>query len=93
LRISGRSIRDFARLISFSIEGKRQKLSNVVDLHTVYNVGETVRFVSRESRGFETTYNLTEPRNHSYIVSGVVVANCSEYLSLDNSSATCPAST
>ena len=42
--------------------------------------------VSRESRGFETTYNLTEPRNHSYIVSGVVVANCSEYMHLDNSS-------
>jgi ribonucleoside-diphosphate reductase alpha chain len=42
--------------------------------------------VSRTSKGFETTYNLTEPRNHSYIVSGVVVANCSEYMSLDNSS-------
>jgi ribonucleoside-diphosphate reductase alpha chain len=45
-----------------------------------------VRMVSRTSKGFETTYNLTEPRNHSYIVSGVVVANCSEYMSLDNSS-------
>jgi ribonucleoside-diphosphate reductase alpha chain len=42
--------------------------------------------VSRESRGFETTYNLTEPRNHSYIVGGIVVANCSEYVHLDNSS-------
>jgi ribonucleoside-diphosphate reductase alpha chain len=47
---------------------------------------ETVGLVSRESAGFETTYNLTEPRNHSYIVSGVVVANCSEYMHLDNSS-------
>src|SRR5262249_35637735 len=36
--------------------------------------------------GLELTYNLTEPRNHSYIVSGTVVANCSEYVHLDNSS-------
>ena len=42
--------------------------------------------VSYESKGFELTYNLTEPRNHSYIVSGTVVANCSEYVHLDNSS-------
>ena len=42
--------------------------------------------VSRESEGFETTFNLTEPRIDSYIVNGVVVANCSEYMSLDNSS-------
>jgi ribonucleoside-diphosphate reductase alpha chain len=42
--------------------------------------------VSRADDGYETTYNLTEPRNHSYIVSGVVVANCSEYMHLDNSS-------
>ena len=42
--------------------------------------------VSREPQGYETTYNLTEPRNHSYIVGGTVVANCSEYVHLDNSS-------
>ncbi|HME64789.1 MAG TPA: vitamin B12-dependent ribonucleotide reductase, partial [Streptosporangiaceae bacterium] len=51
-----------------------------------YRVDRTVRMVSRESKGFETTYNLTEPRNHSYIVGGTVVANCSEYMSLDNTS-------
>src|ERR1022692_511952 len=53
---------------------------------TWYDKDETVRLTARESRGFETTYNLTEPRNHSYIVSGTVVANCSEYVHLDNSS-------
>jgi ribonucleoside-diphosphate reductase alpha chain len=58
----------------------------VIDHHRYYNTDETVRLASRKSVGFETTYNLTEPRNHSYIVSGVVVANCSEYMSLDNSS-------
>jgi ribonucleoside-diphosphate reductase alpha chain len=86
LRISGRSIRDYAALISFSVPAKVQKLAQVVDFHSAYNIDESVKMISRESRGFETTYNLTEPRNHSYIVSGVVVANCSEYMHLDNSS-------
>jgi ribonucleoside-diphosphate reductase alpha chain len=86
LRISGRSIREFAILIDFTVPSKRQKLIRVIDDSSYYNTDETVRLVSRVSAGFETTYNLTEPRNHSYIVNGVVVANCSEYLSLDNSS-------
>jgi ribonucleoside-diphosphate reductase alpha chain len=86
LRITGPSLREFAATIGFTLPTKSEKLNQVVDHHGVYKVKETVRLVSRESRGFETTYNLTEPRNHSYVVSGVVVANCSEYMSLDNSS-------
>jgi ribonucleoside-diphosphate reductase alpha chain len=86
LRISGRSLREFAALIDFSIGAKHDRLTHIVDAHASYGVRETVRMVSRTAQGFETTYNLTEPRNHSYIVSGVVVANCSEYMSLDNSS-------
>ncbi|HZW44534.1 MAG TPA: vitamin B12-dependent ribonucleotide reductase [Dermatophilaceae bacterium] len=86
LRITGPSLREFAATIGFTLPAKSEKLAQVVDHHGVYKVKETVRLVSRESRGFETTYNLTEPRNHSYVVSGVVVANCSEYMSLDNSS-------
>jgi len=35
--------------------------------------------------GYELTYNLSEPRNHSYVVNGLVVRNCSEYMHLDNS--------
>ncbi len=86
LRITGRSLREYAALISFSLPAKLERLARIVDLTSSYKTDETVRLVSRESRGFETTYNLTEPRNHSYIVSGVVVANCSEYMHLDNSS-------
>src|SRR4030095_521376 len=40
----------------------------------------------RRFDGIEPTYTLPEPRNHSYIANGVVVRNCSEYMSLDNSS-------
>ena len=86
LRITGHSLREFAALVGFTIPAKQARLTHVVEFRSAYDKDTTVRVVSRRSAGFETTYNLTEPRNHSYIVSGVVVANCSEYLSLDNSS-------
>ena len=86
LRISAGAIRDFHRLIGFMLPGKRNKLTQVMESTGCYNVDRAVRLVRRESVGFETTYNLTEPRNHSYIVGGTVVANCSEYVHLDNSS-------
>ncbi|WP_100446798.1 vitamin B12-dependent ribonucleotide reductase [Glycomyces xiaoerkulensis] len=86
LRISGPSMVEFASLIGFGIQSKTDRLASVLDYKVRYNTDRTVRLVSRENVGFETTYNLTEPRNHSYIVGGVVVANCSEYMSLDNSS-------
>jgi ribonucleoside-diphosphate reductase alpha chain len=86
LRITAGAMREFHRLIGFALPGKQTKLDHVVSTTEFYNVDRTVHLVSRESKGFETTYNLTEPRNHSYIVSGTVVSNCSEYLHLDNSS-------
>ena len=86
LRITGRSLREFGARIGFSLPGKEHELLRIIASTTYYNTDETVHLISRESRGFETTYNLTEPRNHSYIVGGTVVANCSEYLHLDNSS-------
>ncbi|RKS68664.1 ribonucleoside-diphosphate reductase alpha chain [Actinomadura pelletieri DSM 43383] len=86
LRISGRSMVEFAAVVGFGSAGKQDALLRLLDTTKRYKKDLSVRMVSRESKGFETTYNLTEPRNHSYIVSGVVVANCSEYMSLDNSS-------
>jgi ribonucleoside-diphosphate reductase alpha chain len=86
LRVTAGAIRDFGRLVGFSLPGKQAKLTEIVERTGFYHVDQAVRMVSRESKGFETTYNLTEPRNHSYIVGGTVVANCSEYMSLDNSS-------
>jgi ribonucleoside-diphosphate reductase alpha chain len=86
LRITAGAIRDFYRLIGFSLPSKQEKLAEIVEHTGFYDVDRSVRMISRESKGFETTYNLTEPRNHSYIVGGTVVANCSEYVHLDNSS-------
>ncbi len=86
LRITAGAIREFGRHVGFSLPAKQAKLAEVLEHATFYEVDRTVRLVSRVSKGFETTYNLTEPRNHSYVVGGTVVANCSEYMSLDNSS-------
>ncbi len=86
LRITGRHLAKFAELIGFEHSEKAAKLADATGRHGYYSVDETVRLASRVSRGFETTFNLTEPRNHSYIVGGAVVANCSEYMHLDNSS-------
>lgn len=86
LRISSDHIARFAKRIGFDHPDKAAKLVIMLEGHAFKQTDMTTRLVSRVSRGFETTYNLTEPRNHSYVVSGVVVANCSEYMHLDNSS-------
>ncbi len=86
LRITADAIRQYHRLIGFTLPGKQSKLEDLVEHANFHKTDRSVRMVSRESKGFELTYNLTEPRNHSYIVGGTVVANCSEYVHLDNSS-------
>jgi ribonucleoside-diphosphate reductase alpha chain len=86
LRISAEAMRAFQRVIGFSLPSKQAKLAEILAGASFRKTDRTVRMVSRESKGFELTYNLTEPRNHSYIVSSTVVANCSEYVHLDNSS-------
>ena len=59
--------------------------SSLLAAHQLYATDETVRVVERTDDGVELTFNLSEPRNHSYVVNGTVVRNCSEYLHLDNS--------
>jgi len=88
LRIASGSIRRFAAEIGFSLSRKSALLDEMVsnEQHGFYEVDRTVRLAERTSEGRELTYNLSEPRNHSYVVNGVVVRNCSEYVHLDNSS-------
>jgi ribonucleotide reductase alpha subunit len=86
LRVSSHAIQEFHRIIGFSLPSKQAKLVDLAEHAEFRKANRTVRVVSRESKGFEITYNITEPRNHSYIVGGTVVANCSEYVHLDNSS-------
>lgn len=86
LRITGPALDRFAAEIGFTLSRKAALLSEVISNRTAYAVDRTVRLVERSDEGIELTYNLSEPRNHSYVANGVVVRNCSEYMSLDNSS-------
>ena len=72
-------------MIGFSVPSKSAKLARCVAGRQSVARDEHVRLVERRDDGVELTYNLREPRNHSYVVNGVIVRNCSEYMSLDNS--------
>jgi ribonucleoside-diphosphate reductase alpha chain len=87
LRITSGSMVGFAQHIGFSLSRKQTLLREAVleGPQGFYKVRQTARLVERTDDGVELTYNLSEPRNHSYIVDGIVVRNCSEYMHLDNS--------
>ncbi|MGH9120325.1 MAG: LAGLIDADG family homing endonuclease, partial [Acidimicrobiales bacterium] len=87
LRISAASVPLFAARIGFSLASKADRLQALVCEGTrgFYATDVSVRLVGRTDEGWELTYNLCEPRNHSYLVNGVVVRNCSEYMHVDNS--------
>jgi len=87
LRITSGSLVRFAQHIGFTLSRKGALLrSAVVDAPKgPYSARTTAHLLERTNDGVELTYNLTEPRNHSYVVDGVVVRNCSEYVHLDNS--------
>ncbi len=85
LRISGQDVARFADEVGFTLPAKAEKLAELLGGHTFYRCRRTARLIERNDDGVELTYNLSEPRNHSYIVNGVTVSNCSEYMSIDNS--------
>jgi ribonucleoside-diphosphate reductase alpha chain len=87
LRITSESMVTFAQHIGFSLSRKAAHLRNLVleAPKGPYSTRTTAHLLERTNEGVELTYNLTEPRNHSYVVNGVVVRNCSEYMHLDNS--------
>ncbi len=85
LRIANTSVANFAQHIGFALSRKAAKLERYVAEHRLNETRKTVRLVERGDDGVELTFNLCEPRNHSYLVNGIIVANCSEYMHLDNS--------
>jgi ribonucleoside-diphosphate reductase alpha chain len=87
LRIASGPITSFAQHIGFSLSRKAQLLAEIAfgGPRGFSNFKRTTRLAERVNDGTELTYNLSESRNHSYVVDGVVVRNCSEYLHLDNS--------
>ena len=87
LRISSESILRFAQHIGFSLSRKATLLRGIIvdSPKSPYAARTTAHLLERTNDGAELTYNLSEPRNHSYVVNGVVVRNCSEYVHLDDS--------
>jgi len=85
LRITGSDLEIFSGQIGFSVERKQNELLELLGTTSRYATKQTVRMTERLDDGAEVVYNLTEPLHHSYIVDGVVVANCSEYMFLDDS--------
>ncbi|HEX7138055.1 MAG TPA: LAGLIDADG family homing endonuclease, partial [Vicinamibacterales bacterium] len=85
LRITGSDLERFADAIGFSTPRKNAALMSVISDTSRYQTKPTTRLVHREDDGQEYVYNLTEPLHHSYIVDSFVVANCSEYMHVDDS--------
>jgi ribonucleoside-diphosphate reductase alpha chain len=85
LRITGTDMARFAAEVGFSCPRKQAAVENVIDECKLYRTKPGTRMIAREDDGQELVFNLTEPLHHSYIVDGVVVANCSEYMHVDNS--------
>ncbi|MHB1468409.1 MAG: LAGLIDADG family homing endonuclease [Solirubrobacteraceae bacterium] len=85
LRITGTDLARFASEIGFSCPRKQAAAESIVGEQTLYRTKPTTTLVAIEPDGQEVVYNLTEPVHHSYIVDGIVVANCSEYMHVDDS--------
>jgi ribonucleotide reductase alpha subunit len=86
LHIAGLALARFAARVGFTQSEQVALLAQAVELAGDRPVDETVRLTSREFDGIEVTYNLAEPRNHSYIANGVVVRNCAEYVHVNDTS-------
>jgi len=85
LRITGSDMARFAETIGFSTPRKQAALAAMLTETSRYRTKAHVTLLRRELDGQERVYNLSEPLHHSYIVEGTVVANCSEYMHVDDS--------
>ncbi len=85
LRITGSDLVRFVEEIGFSCPRKQAALESLIGEASRHATKPATTLVAREPDGQEMVYNLTEPLHHSYIVDGVVVANCSEYMHVDDS--------
>jgi ribonucleoside-diphosphate reductase alpha chain len=85
LRVTGTDLARFASEIGFSCPRKQAAAQSIVGERRLYRTKPGTTLLARELDGQELVFNLTEPVHHSYIVDGVVVANCSEYMHVDDS--------
>ena len=86
LRVTGESLMRYAAEIGFTLSNKQAVLTDIATSWDKgpYKKAATTTLAERTDDGQDLTYNLTESRNHSYVVNGLVVSNCSEYVFLDD---------
>src|SRR5680860_1104283 len=85
LRITGSDLQRFSDAVGFSTPRKEATLEEMLRRFGRYSTKKTTKLVAREEDGQEHVFNLTEPLHHSYVVNGLIVANCSEYMHVDDS--------
>src|SRR4051812_31120241 len=85
LRVTGSDLERFGARVGFSTRRKSDALAELLADTTRRPTRTTTTLAAREDDGQEQVYNLTEPLHHSYMVDGFVVANCSEYMHVDDS--------
>ena len=85
LRINGSDMERFADAIGFSTPRKQALLERLIAQFGRYSTKSTVTLEAREDDGQEVVYNLTEPLLHRIWSIGFAVANCSEYMHVDDS--------
>jgi ribonucleoside-diphosphate reductase alpha chain len=80
----GSDLERFFDRVGFELSNKGDILHQMLVETTRYSTKHWVRVKERSEDGWETTYNLTEPKNHSYLTLGIITSNCSEYMFLDD---------
>jgi ribonucleoside-diphosphate reductase alpha chain len=88
LSIDPEDVRSFHELIGFSVDYKNNRLASLLECRkTVKPRRKQVHIVSVvKQKRQEITYNLTEPINNLVFANGVLIAQCSEFSAVDNSS-------
>lgn len=85
LRISRSSRQVFEEEIGFhEASAKREKLRQMNQSVTTYKDSVTTEFLSLDYIGEQDVYDVTEPRTNHFVANGIMVHNCSEYVSNDN---------
>jgi len=88
LTIDTRDVEIFRDKISFALKYKSERLNNLLSHRNhikARSKDKLTTIVGVKNTGeIETTYNLTEPINNLVFANGVLIAQCSEYVFLDN---------
>jgi|LSQX01.2.fsa_nt_gb ribonucleotide reductase alpha subunit len=80
------SLEIFKEHVKFSSDNYNKKLDNIIDKLDDWKDRNPVIVDIDKQKEQEVTYNLTEPINNLVYANGVLIAQCSEFFAVDNSS-------